>query len=64
MLQGNVSEYQRVTSGVPKGSVLGPALHLIYINNISEAIDSKITLFAEDALMHLSFSDSNSHLVF
>ena len=64
LLQGSASNIQPVTSGVPQGSVLRPALFLIYINDISVGFNSEIRLFADDALMHLSFSGCDSHIKF
>ena len=64
LIQGSASGYQRVTSGVPQGSVLGPALFLIYINDISVGLSSHIRLFVDDALMHLNFDSLTASATF
>ena len=49
VLNGSESEWIEVTSGVPQGSVLGPILFLIFINDVDECIKTRIWKFADDA---------------
>ena len=50
------SDWIPVISGVPQGSVLGPCLFVIYINNIDDAVSSKILKFADDTKITASIS--------
>ena len=61
VVNGSKSERRMVKSGVPKGTVLGPLLFLIYINGIESQITSSIRLFTDDsALYRPIYSESDS----
>ena len=47
-VNGEVSDWGPVTSGIAQGSVLGPLLFVMYINDLPDDITSDIFLFADD----------------
>ena len=52
------SSYQCINAGVPHGSVLGPLLFLLYINDIANHLTSKATLYADDTTLSKQINDS------
>ena len=48
MISGQCSDWKNVGDGVPQGSVLGPLLFLVYINDITSDLSSDCFLFADD----------------
>ena len=58
-INGVESEWLNVICGVPQGSVLGPLLFLLYTNDLSNASDFTINLFADDTCLSLCHSNIN-----
>ena len=57
VVNGVKSDWAPVLSGVPQGTVLGPLLFSLYINDISSDIESEIRLFADDCVCYREIND-------
>ena len=61
--ENSVSELLPLTNGVPQGSILGPVLFTIYINDLTSAIThSQTAAYVDDSQLHFKYpvSDSSS----
>ena len=53
VLNGQTSNWENIHTSVPQGSILGPLLFLIYINDLAENLSSNSKLFADDTYLFL-----------
>ena len=56
-IRGVSSCWRDVRSGVPQGSVMGPTLFLVYINDLLDGLNSEGKLFADDAKIYRRIKD-------
>ena len=58
VLNGQTSSLKNILAGVPQGSVLGPLLFLIYINDLPNGIESMCKIFADDTSLFSKVKDA------
>ncbi|MCH2389971.1 MAG: reverse transcriptase family protein [Nitrospinales bacterium] len=66
-IDGKSSSWANIEAGVPQGSILGPILFLVYINDLVDQVESEIRIFADDTFIfrivdHDSTTDLNRDL--
>ena len=58
VINGQFSDWKTIFAGVPQGSVLGPLLFLVYINDITSVVKyCNVRLFADDTCLFVSTKD-------
>ena len=58
VLNDQCSNWSKIKAGVPQGSILGPLLFLVYINDLPEGLATNAKLFADDISLFSVVHDS------
>ena len=63
VLNGTSSSWGNVSSGVPQGSILGPLIFLIYINDLTDDLNCIVKVFADDTSLFTIVEDPKTELM-
>ena len=63
VINGQASQWTFVKAGVPQGSILGPLLFLVYINDIVNDLNASVRLFADDTSLYIIVENPNTAAV-
>ena len=58
---GAESSWSPVLSGIPQGSIMGPILFTLFVNDLPQHINSLISMFADDTKLYLPLTSDSSH---
>ena len=64
VINGCASDWSPVSFGVPQGSILGPLLFILYINDLPSAVSSTMKIFADDVAMYCSVDSPSDCIAF
>ena len=59
-LNGQVSTWENINAGVPQGSILGPFLFLIYMNELTEVLTTNVKLLTDDTSLFSVVHDTQT----
>ena len=57
-VQGKYSYIAKIDYGVPQGTILGPLLFLLYVNDMKQAVDCELFLYADDSCLGYQHKDA------
>ena len=57
VFNGKCSSWKNVSSGVPQGSVLGPVLFILYVNDMPDSLESFCKIFSDDLSVYSAVGD-------
>ena len=58
VIQGAQSQIKEINAGVPQGSILGPLLLILYMNDIVDVVKTNIRLYADDSTIYVIGNDT------
>ena len=61
VVNGASFKWALVLSGVPQGTVLGPVLLLLFINDLPSSVSSSVKLFADNSVLYRHIESSADH---